>query len=312
MGCDEEDIFKKHRETIIEKMRKYANATYSAMENSYSRIVIGKLWWKTLVLPAVLLGAGIINFTDEEINEIQIIENNIYRKMLKTNKYTPTSALRGEVGALKAKNRIIETNLLIIKSILNGKNSLMKKILTNILNEKENSMNKQINKGLKLTNMNINQLNEIEKNKLREKIRKIDTNEWIEDMEKCKTLDIYRKNKKKFGDEKIYENNEMSTLFMKVRTNSLEVNGRVSFLNDNKSKICKLCNKENETITHFILECEKLSQKRNNELIKKYKKESTEKTFIQLMYEFKKNDLYEIKIMIYALWKERNRLMEIT
>ena len=150
------------------------------------------------------------------------------------------------------------------------------------------------------------------KNKLREKIRKIDTNEWIDDMKKCKTLDIYRKNKKKFGDEKIYENNEMSTLFMKVRTNSLELNGRVSFLNENKSKICKLCKKENETITYFILECEKLSHKRNNEIIRKYKKESTEKTFIQLMYEFEKNDLYEIKGMIYALWRERNRIMEIT
>ena len=52
-----------------------ANITYSVIERSCNKLLIGKTFWKTIVLPSILYGTNIINLTEDNINEIT------YRKL---------------------------------------------------------------------------------------------------------------------------------------------------------------------------------------------------------------------------------------
>ena len=43
------------RDKIIQKARKMANKTYSVIERSYNKLLIGKTSWKSIVLLSVML-----------------------------------------------------------------------------------------------------------------------------------------------------------------------------------------------------------------------------------------------------------------
>ena len=54
--------FKSQKENILEKAQRLANVTYSVIAKSCNKVIIGKTYWKNLVLPSVLYGTNIINF----------------------------------------------------------------------------------------------------------------------------------------------------------------------------------------------------------------------------------------------------------
>ena len=78
---------------------KRANITYSVIEKSCNKLLIGKTFWKGIALPSLLYGTNIINLTDDNIRELQKIENSVYRCILGAAHYNPNVALRGEIGA---------------------------------------------------------------------------------------------------------------------------------------------------------------------------------------------------------------------
>ena len=52
-----------------------ANLTYSVVARSCARLMIGKVYWNSIVLPMILYGANLIDFTKQEIQQLQRIEN---------------------------------------------------------------------------------------------------------------------------------------------------------------------------------------------------------------------------------------------
>ena len=130
-----------------------ANKTYWVTGTSCSKVLIGKLYWKTIVLPSLLLGVGVMNFTVEQVQTLQTIENSVYRMILGAASYAPNATLRGDIGASLMESRMIENRLTLIKSIKEGKNELVKEILTNIRGEKSNAWNRQLEKQMKEVNI---------------------------------------------------------------------------------------------------------------------------------------------------------------
>merc|ERR1719154_70437 len=56
--------------------------------------------------------------------------------------------------------------------------------------------------------------------------------------------------------EVFYSGNKGSSLLFKARTNSLEVNDRTYRFNENRERLCKMCNMGvEETLDHLIVEC---------------------------------------------------------
>ena len=55
---DKTKCFKRHKEETIKQARKIANMTDSVMHKSCNKIIIGKMYWKSVVLPSVLMGVS--------------------------------------------------------------------------------------------------------------------------------------------------------------------------------------------------------------------------------------------------------------
>ncbi|CAL4068900.1 unnamed protein product, partial [Meganyctiphanes norvegica] len=143
---------------------------------------------------------------------------------------------------------------------------------------------------------------------LRKKVREIDKRYWINEMEKLKSLEMYRKYKTEIKEVRIYDNRISSQWLFRARSNSLKVNQRSYFLktgHKEEDKICGLCKKEEESLEHFILKCKDLGGKRNKELIKKYKGRNGKETVGLLLFETKGEDLESIKEMINNMWVTR-------
>ena len=54
---------------MIEKAKHMALQTYSIIARSSNKVLMGKTFWKTVVLLSVLLGAGLMGLTKGQKNE---------------------------------------------------------------------------------------------------------------------------------------------------------------------------------------------------------------------------------------------------
>ena len=63
----------------MQKARKMANMTYTVISQNVNKILIGKTYWKSVVLSSILHRTNVIQFTQTELQELQIIENSVYR-----------------------------------------------------------------------------------------------------------------------------------------------------------------------------------------------------------------------------------------
>ena len=129
---DGSDIFQDQKEEVLKKAELRACWLGKEVETSFNKLDVGKLWWKCGVMPCLLMGAGVINYTEEQIKYLQRIENRVFRQLLGGLGDTPVAILRGEVGASMVRTRIIQARLMLTKSIIDGDNLLLKTILTNI------------------------------------------------------------------------------------------------------------------------------------------------------------------------------------
>ena len=68
---------------MIEKeLKKFENMTYSVISKCCNKILVGKTYWKGMVLPSILNGIGVLNANYELVENVQGTENGVYRKIL--------------------------------------------------------------------------------------------------------------------------------------------------------------------------------------------------------------------------------------
>lgn len=109
--------FTTYKKQCIEKAQKLANAIYSITYKSCSRLLIGKTCWKRLALPSFIHGTEALAFTKEKINKLQIIENQVYRGILKLPSDTAVSVRRAEIGASSCEMRDLASKILYVKHL---------------------------------------------------------------------------------------------------------------------------------------------------------------------------------------------------
>ena len=171
--------------------------------------------------------------------------------------YTASSALRSEIGASSTKSRDMKSKIMFVKHIIEDEgNNLVKEIFMKQYHEGTKYM-KKIKTYMKTMNVNLNAIEEMSKQKIKEKINQIDTDNWKAEMGEKETLKIYREYKEKISEIKWYDNTLETKLIIKARTDTLELNWR----NKHKGKDVKcICNYEEETLEHFLLDCEIYSE----------------------------------------------------
>merc|ERR1712008_330115 len=177
-----------------------------------NKVLMGKTFWKGVALPSILMGAGVMNFKQEDINKLQTIENGVYRKILGGGWSTPIVTLRGEMGSSMMESRIMENKILLVKSIIDGKNELMKEILRNMRKNKKERKKK--NSGYWIDRLDIylnkvgidyREIESMKKSEIRRRVRDYDNKKWHEEMETKTSIKMYRKYKKNIK-EKLYDN----------------------------------------------------------------------------------------------------------
>ena len=297
---NKKELFQSHKEAVIEKAKFYANMMYHVTGKCVNRMLIGKTYWKNMIIPKLLHGTGVMTFSAKEIGELQREENAAYRRILDVRRNTPTSALRGEIGSSLMVTRIMETKILFTRSILKGSNKLTKQVLKVSRKEKNNIFNTTLKGYLKKWNIKFEEISTLSFGKIKTIARKWDTRKWIEDMKEKSSLKIYREFKKEIKEEKYYDNRESSKYLFLARSNTLPLNIKRKYTGGDTK--CELCNTENEDLVHFLINCKKLEHKRNKEIMLKNRNENKETMVGNILF---KEDKEKTKEMITQMWNYR-------
>ena len=75
----EDDMFRGHKEDMIKKLKGGAGKLQIVIEKSCDKLELGKNWWKGAIVPGVMTGAAVVEYTEEQIKKMQVIENSTYR-----------------------------------------------------------------------------------------------------------------------------------------------------------------------------------------------------------------------------------------
>ena len=142
------------------------------------------------------------------------------------------------------------------------------------------------------------------KKELKKKIRDHDNKIWNEDLASKSTLTMYRRYKGKIKEEGIYDNRKASELLFKARTGTLNLN--LEKRHKKEDTTCDMCKSGEETATHFILECEKLTNKRDKSIMQKYASQGREEALGEIL--FREEDTEKVKMMLDGLWRRREVL----
>ena len=296
---------------VIQKARQMANMTYSMIVQSSNKLLIGKTYWKSIVLPTILYASAIIGFTKQEIEELQKIENSVYRVILGAPKYTQVAALRGEIGASKMETRIRENQLKYMKYIEeHNRNDLLKRILDEKKEIKNEYWIKTSEEFMKNAGLTYNMIRHAKIEIIKDKIQDWDLKNWQKEIQEKSSLKIYKNCKQELkGEEKLYDNKTSSAIMFQARTNNLNLNDRKRF-NGEETK-CFMCEGENENLNHFILWCRGYEEERRGNLLTQQPYiEDEDKLIGELLFGEKKE---EVKELIYKFWKKREaRKKELT
>ena len=82
-----------------------ANVTYSMVARACERLMIEKVFWKSVVLPCVLSSAEVMVWRKAERDKLQRRENGVRRKVMGAPGYAPVVTLQGEVGCSSVESR---------------------------------------------------------------------------------------------------------------------------------------------------------------------------------------------------------------
>ena len=122
------------------------------------------------------------------------------------------------------------------------------------------------------------------------------------------TLRRYREYKKNIEETSWIRNGFKYELLMRARADALPLNWR-RFYSD--SKTCKLCNTEDETLTHFLLECYKLQVTRNRYTLLQLPRIQNTNSIVNHILKFDNEcDPSKCADIILQLWLRRASILE--
>ena len=302
------DCFKLHKDKMIQKARKLANQTFSVISKSCHKLMIGKTYWKSLALPSILYGANVVELTNTDIENLQRIENSVYRQIFNAPNYSQRCALRGEAGTSSMKARIMEGKVKLLHyTKTQGEDSLLGRITAEFKSMKKAKWTTTIKEYLNETCIMYNEMDTMTKESIKRKVRDWDTREWNKEVIGKKSLDLYRNWRVTMGgNEEDYDNIPASITLFKARTNILPLNDRNRHRQTDESTQCQLCNNNYEDLEHFIIFCPYYREVRNKaiELQQPY---IEDKEMLIGKFLFEKDNLFKKKKVLHEMWRSRER-----
>ena len=299
---DKRDIFKKHKETKLKLAQKLSNTTYSVTNRSCNRMLIGKTFWKNVALPAILYGSAVIEWNRKEEQQLQTIQNAVSRKILNAPRYATICSMRGEIGMSMMKTRLIQLRIGYISNRLSKGNNLIREVMEKLTNG--GAYDKILKKQSEDLQIDKRELITLQKNDLKSRLYRWDTENWQQELDKKKTMHIYKEYKKVIKEEE-YENDFESTIWFQARANCLKLEDK----NRESNKECKLCRVEIENLEHFLLKCESLETIRAQDIrLQKPLNENINEIIGEFL--FNKEDIQNKKTLLKKMWQKRTAIIK--
>ena len=260
------NCFKDQKKEKIMSAKQYANMMMTVIARSSNKLMIGKTYWKNVILPEVLYGAEVITYNKTEIADLQKAENQAYRQILGAPRFSPVCTLRAEVGSSLMESRDKENKINFTKHLLQSENELLRSVAELDFNDKTTKLSKTVHKYMEELAINKTDLLNKSKQQLKNLVTALDTEKWNEERNSKSTLAIYNRFKTSIKEEnEIYDNTEESKLLFKARTNTLNLKWRDRFRPNSEvqDRNCPMCLQEEETLEHFLLSCQSTSSIRD-------------------------------------------------
>ena len=255
---------------------------------------------------SVLVGIGVMSLRIKDIDRLQTLENGVYRQLLGGRRGTPIAILRGEVGSSMVRTRVIQARLILVKSIIEGENTLLKQVLGEIMRVGKSRWYLTLMEYLKDVGMTFEQLDRMDRTEIKNKVRNYDNRKWYENLSQLTDREVYRKFKKSVGLSYGYDNRTISDLLFRARSNTLNLN---DFKRHTGGAVnCDLCEADREDLAHFIIECPRLERYRDRNLIGLIGGTGDRVDRVGNLL-FNKANIEKVKKMLGTLWKERNILL---
>ena len=200
-------------------------------------------------------------------------------------------------------SRIMETVLLYVVDTLSSSFENLKMYMNDEIEKGRGQWIRAINDYREKVEMSWEDLRNIDKKTLKNKIKEYDAQIWLQEMFHKPTLRWYRLGKSNIGYEMCYCNNICSTYLAKARTNSLQLEEHLGRGQPNYDKTCKLCGQEEEDLEHFIVRCPELEGKRNPEIMEEGPPINSEEKTVHILFGI--NKFQETAAIIRGMWTYR-------
>ena len=221
---DKRDCYQSHREEKINLARRMLNMTYSVIAGSCLRMLLGKAYWKNVVLPSVLYASEVVVWKRDELAKLQRIENCVWRQILRPSDYTPVVTLQGEVGCSSVEARDRKIKLKFAKHMMETENRIGRRFVMRAVGGEVRGTRWSRKVGDYLGALEWS-WRDLEYNDCKDIGRKVENWElmgWREEVRAKSSLGAYRV-RERFGDGRSYDNCWESALLFRARSNTLRL-----------------------------------------------------------------------------------------
>ena len=248
---------------IIAEIRSIMNEAQEDLE-----ITVAKQYHEGIVMSKLLYNCETwTNLTKNNLEELEKIQNNAIKRLLRIPFSTPSMGLLYELKLPTIKARISIKKLMYIHKLYQHEDSLAYAVLKEQENLPSNHFLKEIQEMMKNYNIKYNteEIKAMSKSKWKtivvQAVKKIDQKEikeWCQKSSKCK--DLIRSNEQKTNYiEKIDSQNAKIILMERLNMTNVKTNYQGRYHKPNSTLCCTLCEKEEETTNH-LLQCSTLEK----------------------------------------------------
>lgn len=298
------ELFEKQKKQMLEKAKRLSKMTFSVIEKSCHKVIIGKAYWKSVVLPSVLFGMEVLDWKEAEICKLQRQENVTMRRILGAPNYAVIAAMRGEIGMGSMMSRIRRGRLQFIRRKMQGNNAMIRAVMRE-MRLSNTKWWRGVEQYMEWADISVDDLSNMKKEEMQRKVAKRVKVEWMEELERKSSLWLYRMCKREMREED-YTGGEEARIWFRARTNCLWLGERQV---EKYGRRCPICEVDVvEDLMHLVLDCGELETERAGaRILQRPRKENQEQVIGEFL--FKEEDLGERKRAMVMMWRKRCRIL---
>ena len=249
---DKRDCYSVNRREKVIMAEKMSNLTYSVVARACDRVLIGKTYWKSVVLPSVLSSGQVMVWKRSERDRLQRIENGVWRKVFAAPSYTPVAALQGEIGCSSVYARDMKEKLKFVKYVMGCESRVVRVVFQQMRDTvRPGAWMRLVNGYMSELGLNCERLRDMKNEEIVAAVNEWEHVRWRSEVESKSTLVFYRM-KEGIGNV-LYDNGWGARLMFGARSNTLRLNWRGRFVGGATG--CDMCGADEESLGHFLAEC---------------------------------------------------------